>query len=82
MKEAEIEGRKDLMCPVERVGYDAENRLGWLHLPEGCSANGEGVVRLFRDIDPQVKRILVFSGPELEFIYRCDKKQWDVRVPR
>jgi hypothetical protein len=82
MKEAEIAGRKDLMCPVERIGYDAGNRLGWLHLPDGCSANGEGVVRLFCDIDPQVRRILVFSGPELEFIYRREGKIWDVRVPR
>jgi hypothetical protein len=83
MPEAEIKSRKDLMCPVERIGYDAGNKLGWLNLPEGCSANGEGVIRLFTDIDPEVNRILVFSGPILEFIYSRKKRgKWTVSEPK
>jgi hypothetical protein len=82
MREAEIDDRKDLMCPVERIEYEAGNRLGKLYLPESCSANAEGIIRLFRDIDKQVKRVLVFSGAELEFIYRIEELDWEVFVPK
>jgi hypothetical protein len=74
----QITSRNDLMCEVEKLEYPVKTRTGKLVLPEGYSANGDGVTRLFEDIDAEVACIDVFSGTEPEFRYRRDVSGWQV----
>lgn len=74
----QMTGRDDLMCEVEKLEYHVKTRTGKLFLPQGYSANGDGITRLFEDIDSEVACIDVFSGTEPEFRYRKDSGGWQV----
>jgi hypothetical protein len=79
-----IRTRDDLVTGVDRIEYQVKTRTGRLYLPEGYSVNMGGAVRLFVDIDPQARRIEVFSGETPENVYRREKdtnwEAFDVRT--
>lgn len=73
-----IPKRRDIMTPVRKLEYDAETRLGKVWLPEGCSPNGAGVIRLFEYIDNEVVSFDVFSGETPLFRYKQKDHRWKV----
>jgi|ERR1700761_475746 len=74
-----IQNRLDLITAVEHIEYSVIERKGILRLAEICTVNYEGCIRLFTDIDIGVKKILVYSGSELDGVYsREDGGEWKV----
>lgn len=73
-----ITGRDDLVTAVEQIKYSVVERAGKLTLPEGCSVNMDGAIRLFRDIDPTVRSIQVFAGSEWDGAYVLVDGAWIV----
>jgi hypothetical protein len=77
--EEQITGRHDLVSALKRLEYTVKTRTGKLYLMELCTVNYAGCIRLFKDIDPDVIRIEVFSGEVLDGIYfRKDGGGWKV----
>lgn len=76
-----IVGRDDLVTATERLEYRIKTRTGKLWLPELCTVNCPGAIRLFKDIDPQVKRIEIYSGKVLDSVYEWDDGggTWETR---
>lgn len=64
-----IANREDLMTAILRISYEVAKRTGKLYLGKFCTVNYDGCIRLFTDIDKEVKRIEVFSGETLDGVY-------------
>ena len=68
----------EAMCNVSGYAYDIGGRTGWLYIGECECADMGGCIRIFKRIDPNVSRILIFAGEVLAFEYRFDGwKVWD-----
>lgn len=76
-----IRQRDDLVTGVARIEYLVEQRMGRLYLPDGYSVNMSGAIRLFTDIDPEVKRVEVFSGTLPEGVYKIVAGEWEYFKP-
>jgi hypothetical protein len=68
--------REDLMCDVERLDYDFEKCEGTLYVPPQNCTDMETCVELFMAIDPEVRRIRVFSGDALDSRYVRHHTTW------
>lgn len=65
-----------LACYVISLYYNFFAQRGNLYLPEGNCCDMTGCLELFKEIDPNVKDIHVFSGDELDTIYTKYHGQW------
>lgn len=66
-----------LMCYIDTCSYAFTNRCGKLRLPKNNVCDMAGCIAFFKNIDPDVRRIVVFSGGLLRSIYgRFDDDEW------
>jgi hypothetical protein len=72
-----------LMCHVQRLTYDAQNRTGRLHFPQAECCDMRGAIKIFTGIDPEVQLIETFSGNEPDTIYQFNtaKRKWEAFMP-
>ena len=63
---------------VDRLEYDFHARCGKLYMPEGNCTDMEGVIALFKGLDPAVLRVETFSGERPDMVYIKITQEWEV----
>ncbi len=71
----------NLMCGFVSLSYDGDSLVGLLYLPARHCCDMRACVQLFKQIDPDVKRIETFSGCEPDTIYQKNGEEWLAFMP-
>ena len=66
----------DLGAAYQEAFKDFTKKEGTLRLPTGCSCDMSGCLALFAGIDPNVQRIDIYAGRELETYYARHGSRW------
>jgi len=71
----------ELVCEVNRVEYDFNTKIGALWMQDGQCCDMSGCLKLFKRIDPEVKRIQTYSGEALDTVYTRElSDKWESRL--
>jgi len=70
-----------LQCDVLTLDYDFHTHAGKLHLVDGHCCDMTGCIKLFQSIDPQVIKILTYSGDDEDTSYRKTDIDWESYHP-
>ena len=74
--------RDDVQCYVEKLEYDFVRRTGKLFMGENSCTDMGGCIRLFKQIDQDVRLIeTIRSGPQPDTTYRLVAGKWQAYLP-
>lgn len=65
---------------VTQLAYNFVTHRGQLGLPAHCGTDMRGTLEVFREIDPEVRKVYVFVAGEPDVVYRrADGEPWIAR---
>jgi hypothetical protein len=71
----------DLWCHPESMEYDFKSNTGVLRMPPVECCDMSGCIKMFKKIDPRVKRINTISGKYWDMIYILTGDEWKSFLP-
>lgn len=68
---------EDTVCNVSRILYDFLEHTCWLFVSPRHNTDMSGSIRLAKRIDPEVQRVIVYEGENLDIVYQKHDDGWD-----
>lgn len=69
----------DFMCNVKELKYNAIEKIGYLYCDELHHPDMNSTIHNFIEIDPDVKKILCFSGKNPDVVYVLVNGEFEAR---
>jgi hypothetical protein len=66
----------NLMCNVNKIVFDVENKCGYLYTPEFNYPDMTRTVKAFTSVDPEIKVIFTISGEKPDTTYTKTIEGW------